>query len=577
MSNGQSTGLGNWIYSPSELVTNIPSDFFVRLENFQFTPLNRLESRPGLEPVHYFINSPETGYEKYKGLITPSVTVETDKDCFLNNITTATLELFGDALIFSGPNASSFHIVPFSLTKNSYSKHYEYIAKDENGVPVPGDERGGYHIYNGKPLFWNGRGTYQTFANSISEQNFTRISNSIATLEDQTIIAACTFENRLVVATLQGYLMWSQPDWNGTDPWQDSVGSATNFLQITTDPGEIIEFVTSFRGGIMLSTKRSSNVSGRIINIPTLDQGSTNFSIIDTGVDSFFTRNSLITSTDTLVGICPQGVINVSYDSLARSAKAEFSQSAPIVEYLNEVFYDNTIFPYIDAHLDTKKRKGYFIHDWSMNNSRVTKILVYDYNCDKWSLFTTELPIQRIFQMYDHICAAGWVRNGNKVSLAIWSLSDYNADVSINSVTTPGGQYTWTAETDIPFLKRFVTGVQNLTEQGPHDVPGSQKKPKQVLMSYSDPAEYKFLMRAFSKDNWSGKMDDVNLYKMEYAVPSEEYGLAQWDVATKNHEFYQRYVINIPNVNLYYQLVYECSSEAKITLHSIEKNRHNVS
>lgn len=575
MSQGQS-GLGSWIYSPNELITNIPVDFFVRLENFQFTPLNRLQSRPGLEPVHYFINSPETGYEANKGLVSPNITVNSTNDYFLNGIETATLELFGDALIFSGPNASSFHIVPFSLTKNAYSKHYEYIAKDVNGVEVPGDERGGFHLYKGKPLFWNGRGTYQSFANSISEQNFTRINNNIASLEDQTIIAACTFENRLVVATLQGYLMWSQPDWDGTSPWEDSVGSATNFVQVTTDPGEVIEFVTAYRGGIILSTKKSSNVSGRILNIPTLDQGSANFAVIDTGVDSFFTRNSLISSTDTLIGISPQGVINVSYDSLARTAKAEFSQSAPIVEYLNEVFYDNTVFPYLDAHLDTKSRKGYFIHDWSMDDSRQTKILVYDYNSDKWSLFKSDLPIQRMFQMYDHTCCAGWIRDSGRVALVIWSLSDYNADVDINLVETAGGQYTWTAETDVPFLKRFVTGYQNLTEQGPHEVPGSHKKPRQVLMSFTDPAEYKFLMRSFTKDSWGGNMDDINPIQMDDVDEIEEWGTAKWDVTLKNHELYRRHLVNISDVNKIHQLVFESSSIAGMTIHSFDKGKHNV-
>jgi hypothetical protein len=371
--------------------------------------------------------------------------------------------------------------------------------------------------------------------------------------------------------------MWSQPDWDGTSPWEDSVGSATNFLQITTDPGEVIEFVTVFRGGIILSTKRSSNVSGRILNIPTLDQGSTNFSVLDTGVDSFFTKNSLITSTDTLVGICPQGVINVTYDSLARTAKAEFSQSAPIVEYLNEIFYDNTIFPYIDAHLDTKRRRGYFIHDWSMDGSRDTKILVYDYSSDKWSLYKSDLPIQRVFQMYDHMCVAGWVRTGTRLALGIWSLTDYCADIDINFVTTTGGQYAWTTETDIPYLKRFVTGVQNLLEIEPHSVPGTHKKPKQVLMSTTDPMEYKFMMRTFTRDGWHGKMDDVHPVIMEDISPDEEWGTAKWNVTLKNHELYQRFVVNIPDINKYYQLVFESTDKTKITLHSINRNMHGIS
>lgn len=563
-------GIQGWVYVPSELASHVPSDFFVRLENFEFTPMNRMVSRRGLEPVQYFINASSNN-----GLLCPTFDAVEGTDYYLNKISTDTLALFGDSLIVTGPNASSFYIIPFSITSASKSKPYEYIAKDQNDVVVPGDERGGFHIYNGKPLFWNGRGTYQSFATTISESGFTRVNNDILPLEDQTIITACTFENRLVVATLQGYLMWSQPDWDGESVWQDSQGNAINYLQLSTNPGEVVEFLQSFRGGIIVSTRTSANVSGRILNIPSLNP--TELQVIDTGVDSYFSRNSVISSTDQLVGISPQGVINVSYDSLARTAKAEFSESAPIIEYLNEVFRDNTIFSYVDAHLDTKFRKGYFIHDWTTNGDRDTKMLVYDYNSDKWSLFHTELPIQRIFQMYDVLCGAGWKYINGKLVLCIWAFSDYCSDIDF-SVESTGTDYYVGEESDIRFSKRFITGVFNVSERGPNDVPGTGQYPKQIILSSEDPATYKLGYRTFSKDSWTGSINDYkdiitpDVSELEkWSINSELPANAKWDITKKYHELYQRFVAPLPNPNFYYQLLFESTDDTRFTIHSILK------
>jgi hypothetical protein len=563
-------GISGWVYVPSELASHVPSDYFVRLLNWEFTPMNRLVSRRGLETVTYFINNSSS-----QGLISPTMNASPNTDYFLNKITTETLALFGDSLVVTGPNASSFHIVPFSITNQGKSKHYEYIAKDVNGVAVPGDERGGYHIYNGKPFFWNGRGTYQSFATTISESGFTRLNNDILPLEDQTIIGACTFENRLVVVSLQGYLMWSQPDWDGTSVWQDSIGNAINYLQVTTDPGEIIELVEAFRGGIVISTRTSSNVSGRIINIPTLDPSS--LEVIDTGVDSFFGRNSVISSTDQLLGISPQGVINVSYDSLAKSAKAEFSQSAPIIEYLNEIFQDNTVYAYLDAHLDAKHRKGYFVHDWSTDNSRESKVLVYDYNSDKWSLFSSQLPIQKVFQMYDHLCGAGWKYVDGKLVLGIWSFSDYYDDMDIN-VTSNNGEFYISSTIDVPFNKRWVTGVFNIGQNEPNTVPGSTQYPRQVLLSTTDPATYKLGFRKYSSTAWTGSINDYSDIEMGDTDDIEKYSISNdskkglWNVTTKIHEMYHRFLASIPNAGFFYQLIFESTDSTRFTVHSIIKD-----
>jgi hypothetical protein len=561
-------GIQGWVYVPSELASHVPSEFFVRLKNFEFSPMNRLVSRRGLEPVQYFITASSS-----LSLVSPTFTASSSVDYFLNKISTETLALFGDSLVVTGPNASSFHIIPFSITASGSSKHYEYIAKDINGVVVPGDERGGFHIYNGKPTFWNGRGTYQKFANTISESGFTDLGNNILPLEDQTIIGACTFENRLVVVSLQGYMMWSQPDWDGESIWQDSEGNATNYLQLTTNPGEIVEFIQAFRGGLIVSTRTSSNVSGRILNIPSLNP--TDLQVIDTGVDSFFGRNSVITSTDQLVGISPQGVINVSYDSLARTAKAEFSQSAPIIEYLNEVFADNTIYAYLDAHLDAKYRKGYFVHDWSTDGSRESKILVYDYNSDKWSLFTSNIPVQKVFQMYDHLCAAGWKYINGRLALCIWSFSDYYDDIDF-TISENEGNYFIGEETDIQFEKSFIQGVFNIGANDANQVPGRTQYPKQVILSTSDPATYKLGFRKYSNDSWSGSISEYKPIVMGDCSDIEKFSISnilpakgQWDITKKLHEFYSRFVATLPNPNFSYQLVFSSTDSTRFNIHSI--------
>lgn len=581
---GSSTGINGWLYVANELASHIPSSFFVRLKNFEFTPMSRLVSRRGLEPVRYYTYTPsDSSIESSTALLKVNGSGADNTDTYMPDIETSTLSLYGDSLILAGPNAGSFYIIPFSITSEGNSKVYEYIAKDINDNIVTGNERGGVHIYNGKPCFWNGNGTYQVFARTISEAGFTRLGNNVLPLEDQTIIGATTFENRLVVVSLQGYLMWSQPDWDGTSVWQDSEGNAINWVQLSTDPGEIIEFIQAFRGGLIISTRTTANVSGRILNIPSLDPSA--IQIIDTGVDSYFTKNAVIASTDQLVGISPQGVINVSYDSLARSAKAEFSSSAPIIEYLSEIFDDNSVSSYLDAHLDTKNRKGYFVHDWSTNGDRETKILVYDYNSDRWSLFTSELPIQKVFQMYDSLCGAGWVRRGTDLFLSIWSFSNYPSDVSFTIAETTAEDtttmYYRDSDIDMDFSKYFVTGVLNTAKVGPGEVPGSGQLPLQLLFSTTDPAEYNMLLRKFSKEAWSGSLDnDSTTFNMPEVEKLEQYSIGdhidnhgKWDFTRKVHQCYQRFHVPLPNVNLYYQLIFESTSPTEFQFHSILRDK----
>ncbi len=575
-------GLNNWIYIPNELASHIPGNYFVRLKNFDYTPTNTLTSRKGLEPVKYFINKkdPDNELNEVQGLVAPTYEydIQEDQDYFLNNIGTHTLALLGDSLVFTGVNASSFHIIPFSLTALSESKHYEYIATNANGEQVQGDNRGGYHVYLGKPIFWNGKGTYQTYANTISEEGFTKLDNSILPLEDQTIIAACTFESRLVVATLQGYLMWTQPQWNGTDRWYDVVStSTTTYLQIVDDPGEVIEFVKTTRGGLVVSTRNSANVSGRILNIPTLVADS--LQVIDTGVDSFFARNSSIASNDQMVGISPQGVLSVKYDSLAQGMQAEYSNTAPIIEYLSEIFYDNVVYPYLDAFLDTKSRKGYFIHDWSINGERKAKILVLDFNSTKWSLFETELPIQKIFLMYDHLCAAGWVRENNKLVLGIWSFSELYQDVKIfpiSKVIENNTYWFWEQEESKDYTKSFTTGVMNVYKNGPNEVPGSGSLPRQLLFSSDDVMTYKIAQRYFTKDAWGNSLEEAEEYQVEDPIDDEKWSSGthnpngRWNTLTrKNHYLPVRYTIPTANMDMYFQLLFETNSAGKITIHSM--------
>ena len=372
-----SAGLNGLVYIPNELASHVPWPYFVRLLNFTHTPLNSVRSRKGFEPIRYYISSaPTTTNNIYKGLISPDFDATEDADYYLNSIDTISTQLFGDSLVFTGPNASSLNVIPFALDQNGNSQIYTYTAKDVNGNFAPGDERGGFWNYFGKMVFWNGRGTCQYFAGTISETLFTKLDNSILPLEDQTIIGAATFENRLVVVTLEGYMMWSQPQWDGVSVWQDSTGNATNYLRITEDPGELIQLIQVYRGGLIVSTRNSARVSGKVYNIPTLDP--TTISKVDTGVNSYFSKNAVITSGEKLVGITPQGVLTVEYDSLARGSKTEFAESQPIQEYLVEIFQDNTIYNYLAAFFDPTIRQGYYITDWNTDASRTTKILFYD-------------------------------------------------------------------------------------------------------------------------------------------------------------------------------------------------------
>ena len=120
-------GLNNWVYLPNELASHIPSSYLVRLKNFEYTPTNTLTSRKGLEPVKYCLNppDPEEELDYTQGLIAPTFdyTIQQDQDYFLNNIGTHTLALLGDSLVFTGINASSFHIIPFSLTSEKGARN----------------------------------------------------------------------------------------------------------------------------------------------------------------------------------------------------------------------------------------------------------------------------------------------------------------------------------------------------------------------------------------------------------------------------------------------------------------------
>jgi hypothetical protein len=183
--------------------------------------------------------------------------------------------------------------------------------------------------------------------------------------------------------------------------------------------------------------------------------------------------------------------------------------------------------------------------------------------------------------MYDHLCCAGWIRTGNRVSLGIWSFSDINTDIMIEPIISDEYTY-WSESRSIKFLKRFVTGAHNTAEVGPGEVPGSSRLPKQLLFSTTDPATYKIFTRTYSKDSWGGKSSDFLDFKMNDNDPLECWSTgsltsAKWDITLKNHEYFQRYAVNIPNMNLYYQILFESYDDTRFTLHSILRNKHNIS
>lgn len=571
MASGQ--GFQGWIYSPSELISNVPFPYMVRFENFEVSPVNEIVSRKGLEPVRYYIGASNAGVDQVKGLISPTYTAEASVDYTLPKIETTTLTLFGDSLVFAGPNASSFHIVPFSVGTDGASKNYEYVAKDLNGSAVEGDERGGYALYQGYPVLFNGRGTYQVYANSLSENLFTRLDNTILPLEDQSIIGAASFENRLVVISLQGYVMWSPVNWNGVDAWD-----AAAFERLSEDPSETLDYIGSFRGGLIISTRISTTNFGNLYNINSLADATR--TITKTSVNSFFLRNGVQIQTDSLVGITPLGVLNVALNQF-QITKAEYEESSPIIQYLNEIFYDENIYTYVDAFLDPTTRKGYWVLDYSTDRERETKILTYDYNSKKWSLLLTSLPIQRVFIYYGVVCGAGWIRSGNNLVLGIWAFSDIFKDVDIVPTQVNGSWY-WNEEVSIQYKKRLVSGVINVTSVGANEVPGTSKKPIQLLVRSDDFCEYKLGLRQFTEDSWSGDISEYQATQISAQIaPTESWSVGgagrygTWDTTKKTHYLHNRHSLPLPNSDMFYQLLFESDSFGDIRISYISRDLGN--
>ena len=581
----------DFIYTRNEMVSHIPFPNFVRLLNFQFTSNNALESREGFEPLHYYTNpiiEPDTElcqieFNETKGLaLMPELKYVPEKTYFLNHIEVSTLTLFGDSLIFSGPNASSFHIVPFALTPEGTSNIYSYTAKDVLDVFVEGDERGGIHIYQGKPLFWNGKGSYQTFANTIAETGFTRLDNQILPLEDQTIISACTFEERLVVATLQGNILWSQPQWDGSSSWDDVGADGENFLKITLEPGEIIEFIQESRGGIVVSTRNSAKTQGRIYNIISLDPA--NLAVIPTGKNSFFSRNGVIELDDVLMGIAPQGLLKINFDSNAKAA-APRTENMAVNILLENIYQNNTIFSFLDAYQESKIKRAYFIYEWDLNKKRTTKLLCYHFGLNKWSQLETGLPIQRMFSYYGYSAGAGWVHDeeGN-IFLGLWVASELRQDIDIkvkgSKIVDGKTYYFWEEDKVIPYKKKWISGSVNIGDFG-NFVPGTGNKPIQVFFSSDEEIEYILGYRSYTKyGTWTTGLDRFKEEAIIQATDMEKWSdritsKGVWGTAHKLHYLHQKATALLPNADLVYQILFESDSDALISIHDMGPDSAN--
>lgn len=575
----------DFIYTRNELISHIPFPNFVRLLNFQYTSNNALESREGFEPLHYYINpivEPNTElcqieFNETNGLILmPELKYVPEKTYFLNHIEVSTLTLFGDSLIFTGPNASSFHIVPFALTPDGTSNVYSYTAKDVLNVFVEGDERGGIHIYQGKPLFWNGKGSYQVFANTIAESGFTRLGNKILPLEDQTIISACTFQERLVVATLQGNILWSQPQWDGSSSWDDVGAQGENYLKLTLEPGEIIEFIRESRGGIVVSTRNSAKTQGRIYNIISLDPA--NLEVIPTGKNSFFSRNGVIELDDVLMGIAPQGLLRVNFDSYAKAAAPKTEDMAVNI-LLENIYQNNTIFSFLDAYQESKIKRAYFIYEWDLNKKRTTKLLCYHFGLNKWSQLETALPIQRMFSYYGYAAGAGWIYDdqGN-IFLGLWVTSELRQDIDIrvkgNKLINGKTYYFWEKDKVVPHTKKWITGSVNMSDFG-NFVPGSGNKPVQVFFSSDEEIDFTLGYRSYTKyGNWSPGLTDFNLSDILQVSLVEKWSdrinsNGIWGTSHKLHYLHRKATALLPNADLVYQILFESNSDALISLHDM--------
>jgi hypothetical protein len=580
----------DFIYTRNELISHIGFPNFVRLLNFQFSSNNALESRLGFEPVHYLINptveDPNTEpchieFDEVKGLLKmPEVKYTDGKTYFLNHIEVAKLTLFGDSLIFSGPNASSFHIVPFTLNPQGFSNVYSYIAKDELGVSVEGDEKGGIHLYFGKPIFWNGKGTYQKFANTINESGFTNLDNSIFPLEDQTVIAACTVEERLVVATLQGYIMWSPPQWDGESVWDDIGSPGENWIRVTLEPGEIIEFISPAKSGLLISTRDSAKVSGKLYNITTLVLAEARK--IQTGQNSFYSRNGVVTLDDALYGISPLGFLKVEYDPYSQLMKGK-NKSSQLSILFEEIFANNTVFSFLSSFFDTKYKNAYFIYEWDLSGKFTTKIMNYHFDVEKWSILETQLPIQKMFMYYGFAAGAGWIHDSEgNIYLGIWSLSELRQDIPIKvkgAKTVNNIEYTYfELDKPAPYRKYFVTGAINMSEIG-NFVPGTGSLPIQTFFSADEKIEYKLGSRHFSQyGDWSPGVYDfddnpvLETTDVEiWSQPNQANGI--WGTTHKIHYLHRKALCMFPNIDLAYQMFFESYSDALITIHDMSPDK----
>lgn len=574
---------GDFFYSTSEYACHIPFPNFQRLVNFLWTPTTNLESRFGLEPLSYYITPTPVGngLQAENGLIRlPNITYSDTADIFLNFIGCTTLTLLGDCLVFSGANASSFHIIPLAPDSNGNSRIFSYNAKDSTGTVVPGDVNGGVHIYLGYPVFWNGKGSYQVYAKSLSETQFTKLDNTILPEADQVIVSATTFQDKLVVGTLQGNLLWSPSDWDGTTPWPTE-----NSLTITLEPGEYIEFVREFRGGLVVCTRTTHSLSGRVLNIPTLELSGLRALI--TGRNSFFTKNGVVILDDKFYGLSPQGVLSVGYDSYSQTAFAQ-SESVTISELLIEIFDDPSVYSYISGFQDVRNKRAIYMYDFDLGGTRKSKGIVYQYDSKKWATIDTQLPIQKFFNYYGYNAAAGIIKDDSgNLYLGIWLLSDVKEDIPIKFVgseTISGTEYHyWNRGTSLEYKKTFTLGVMNMQTMGGNFVPGSTSVPTQLTIMVDDPINYKIYTRVYTGTSWRGNPEEVVEEYTENAETSlgelqqwsSNDSKAIWGSAYKNHRIPRRINVKTYETSSAYQIIFETESPGHIELIDISQSRGN--
>lgn len=582
---------GDFIWSENQLLNHISAPNLTRLENFVWLSNGTLESRRGFEPIPYFVGSTSSSASGVPGVQCVIEMTDANGNPYIFSSAetysmgaagTDNFLLYGDSFYFTHPNGSGFSVIPFALNTSGTSQRYTYYSTDAstNSTFVEGNDKCTIINYSGKIVFTSGNGSFQIIQNGIgtSSSNYTRLDNTILPITNQSIIGMVRFQQRLTCITKEGYLIYSPVDWDGVTGWSANPSNLGGFIQITSDPGELLETITVTKGGIVISSRNSAKEYGNIYNILTLDSTSANFGVLNTSQNAYFSKGALIAYGQDITGLTPMGLLSVGVQELTNQAIVK-SESSAISELLSSIFKDKSIYPVLDAFLDTTAKGSYFIINNRLDpDNTISKLLYYQYDTKKWSQLSTKLPIQRMFMYYGYPAAAGYIVDPStgKMYLGVWSLSYTYKDTKIDikeTATVDGRSVTfWDySETKIPYRKYFVTGNVNLTGDSRRD--GDAKTVIQNIMTSGDD-EFKYRCGYFQTSNNTNTgvvsleaNSDIGAKLNTLTKWSDYVTQAIWGTTLKYYPKYEQATVNLRGSgSVFYQVWFESYSDTKIKL-----------